>query len=56
MKRTAALITLALGASLALSACGTPAPVPTPTHSDTHTGHSPSDMTRENKGTTRKGG
>ena len=52
MKRTAALVLLALGATLALSACENPAPVGDSSHST----DSPSDMTRDNKPTTRKGG
>ena len=52
MKRTAALVVLALAASLALSACDNPPPGGDGSTSS----HSPSDMTRDNKPTTRKGG
>ena len=52
MKRTAVLVVLALGASLALSACDNPPPAGDgATSSD-----APADMTRNNKPTTRKGG
>ena len=52
MKRTAAVVLLALGATLALSACENPHPAGDSSDSS----HSPSDMTRDNKPTTRKGG
>ena len=55
MKHIAAVAAIAIVAGLALSGCGI-------TDSDdgadtgTHSTNSPSDMTRENKGTTKKGG
>ena len=52
MKRTTVAAAIVIVAGLTLSACGI-------TDSDdagTHSTNSPSDMTRENKGTTRKGG
>jgi hypothetical protein len=52
VKRTAALVVLALGASLALSACDNPPPGGDGSTSS----NAPADMTRNNKGTTRKGG
>jgi hypothetical protein len=52
VKRIAALVVIALGASLALSACGTPEPADTGSHSS----HTPSDMTRDNEGRVRQGG
>ena len=52
MKRTAALIVLALWASLALSACDNPAPASDSSNSS----HSPSQMTWDNKGVARRGG
>ena len=55
MKRTIIVAAIAIVAGLTLSGCGI-------TDSDdgvdngNHSTNSPSDMTRENKGTTRKGG
>jgi len=55
LKRTTVAAAIAIVAGLTLSGCGI-------TDSDdgvdngTHSTNSPSDMTRENKGTTRKGG
>jgi uncharacterized protein YceK len=51
MRRTTVVIAIALTAGLALSGCGT-----TVVDDDSKSTSSPSDMTRENKGTTRKGG
>ena len=53
MKRTAALVVLALAASIALSACGMTAADDGAPHSSHSSGD---DMTRDHKGTTRKGG
>jgi len=52
MKRTVAVVLLALGATLALSACENPSPGGDGSTSS----NAPADMTRDNKPTTRKGG
>jgi len=52
VKRTAALVVLALGATVALSACDNPPPGGDGSTSS----NAPADMTRNNKPTTRKGG
>lgn len=52
MKRITTIAALAIVAGLTLSACGITDDADTGTHST----DLPSDMTRENKGTTRKGG
>jgi hypothetical protein len=51
MRRTTAVIAIALAAGLSLSACGT-----ADAHDDSTSTHAPSDMTRDNKGVVRKGG
>jgi hypothetical protein len=51
MRRTTTVIAIALAGGLALSACGM-----AEANDDSTPTHSPSDLTRENKGTTRKGG
>jgi len=51
MKRITTIAAIAIVAGLTLSGCGD-----TATGAGTHSTNSPSDMTRENKGTTRKGG
>jgi hypothetical protein len=53
MKRIAAVAAIAIAAGLALSGCGI---TDSDDGADTHSTNSPSDMTRESKGTTKKGG